>query len=162
VEGDYTIPLHPHLSLSPSPMSFLDDDFLLSTPVAQDLYHGGPRNSPIIRLHNHLSPKDMRRTGVSTTSADLLEGDHYSGAPCAQRRSRRPHHGKGTTVFEKFKAWSATVPPTLRNPLYVWTHLDCAGTSASPAARTNPRRRNLARPRNSLARSAHRHRIPRR
>src|SRR5437016_13171359 len=26
--------------------------------------------------------------------------------------------------FEKFRAWARTVPYTLRNPLYQWTHLE--------------------------------------
>jgi glucuronate isomerase len=32
--------------------------------------------------------------------------------------------GKDTTDWEKFEKWAATVPYTMRNPLYHWTHLE--------------------------------------
>ncbi len=107
-------------------MSFLSDDFLLSTPVAQDLYHGVAAKQPVIDYHNHLSPKDIAENRRFDNLAQIwLEGDHYKWR--AMRANGVPEDlitGKGTSDFDKFKAWSATVPHTLRNPLYVWTHLE--------------------------------------
>lgn len=107
-------------------MTFLSDDFLLSTPVARDLYHGVAARQPVIDYHNHLSPKDIAEDRRFDNLAQIwLEGDHYKWR--AMRANGVPEElitGKDTGDFEKFKAWAGTVPHTLRNPLYVWTHLE--------------------------------------
>lgn len=107
-------------------MSFLSDDYLLSTPTARELYHGTAKTLPIIDYHNHLSPKDIAENRRFDNLAQIwLEGDHYKWrAMRAAGVNEDLITGKNTSDFEKFKAWSATVPKTLRNPLYTWTHLE--------------------------------------
>lgn len=107
-------------------MTFLHDDYLLTTPTARELYHGVAKSAPIIDYHNHLSPKDIAENRRFDNLAQIwLEGDHYKWrAMRAAGVNEDLITGKNTTDFEKFKAWAGTVPKTLRNPLYTWTHLE--------------------------------------
>lgn len=107
-------------------MSFLSDDYLLTTPTARELYHGVAKSAPIIDYHNHLSPKDIAENRRFDNLAQIwLEGDHYKWrAMRAAGVNEDLITGKNTTDLEKFKAWAGTVPKTLRNPLYTWTHLE--------------------------------------
>ena len=107
-------------------MKFCDKDFLLSNGVARELYHGTASRQPIIDYHCHLSPKDLaddRR--FENVHKPWLGGDHYKWR--AMRANGVPEKlitGKETSAREKFQAWAKTVPKTLRNPLFHWTHLE--------------------------------------
>lgn len=104
---------------------FLDEHFLLHSPLAEQLYHGYAAGLPIIDYHNHLSPawidEDHRFRNITEA---WLEGDHYKW------RAMRTHgvdemFCTGSAPDEdKFHMWAGTVPYTLRNPLYHWTHLE--------------------------------------
>ena len=105
---------------------FLDDNFLLQTKTAEKLYFDYAEEMPIIDYHCHLPVKDIaeNRQYKNITEA-WLEGDHYKWR--AIRANGIPEEfitGKGTTPEEKFEKWAETVPYTLRNPLYHWTHLE--------------------------------------
>jgi len=107
-------------------MKFCDKDFLLSNAVARELYHGTAAVQPIIDYHNHLSPKDLAEdTRFKDITEAWLGGDHYKWR--AMRANGIPEKlitGAETSAREKFSAWAATVPKTLRNPLFHWTHLE--------------------------------------
>jgi glucuronate isomerase len=107
-------------------MKFCDKNFLLSNPVARELFHGTATAQPIIDFHCHLSPRDLAEDRVfKNLHEPWLEGDHYKWR--AMRANGVPETlitGKETTPREKFQAWAATVPRTLRNPLFHWTHLE--------------------------------------
>ena len=107
-------------------MKFCDKDFLLSNPVARELYHGTAAKQPIIDYHCHLSPRDLAEDRVfQNLHEPWLEGDHYKWR--AMRANGVPENlitGKETSPRAKFQAWAATVPATLRNPLFHWTHLE--------------------------------------
>ena len=107
-------------------MKFCDKNFLLSTPLARELYHGTAAGQPIIDYHCHLSPRDLAENRVFGNLHEAwLEGDHYKWR--AMRADGVPERlitGKDSTPREKFQAWAATVPHTLRNPLFHWTHLE--------------------------------------
>ena len=107
-------------------MNFLHDDYLLTTPVACELYHEVAAAAEIIDYHNHLSPKDIAENRRFDNLAQVwLEGDHYKWrAMRAAGVNEDFITGKTTSDYDKFKAWAATVPQTLRNPLYTWTHLE--------------------------------------
>ena len=108
--------------------TFLTDDFLLQSETARRLYHEYAKHLPIIDYHNHLPPNEI--TGdrqFENISKAWLYGDHYKW------RAMRVHGinehfitGKATD-FEKFEKWAETVPYTMRNPLYHWTHLELKG-----------------------------------
>jgi glucuronate isomerase len=105
--------------------SFLSADFLLESKAAEILYHDFANKLPIIDYHNHLSPSDIASDKSYENMTDAwLNGDHYKWR--AMRTigvSEKYITGEGSD-FEKFKKWSYTVPYTLRNPLFHWTHLE--------------------------------------
>jgi glucuronate isomerase len=107
-------------------MKFCDKNFLLSNGVARGLYHGTASSQPIIDYHCHLSPGDLAEDRrFENIHEPWLGGDHYKWR--AMRANGVPEKlitGSETTAREKFQAWAGTVPKTLRNPLFHWTHLE--------------------------------------
>ena len=106
--------------------SFITDNFLLQSPMAQTLYHQYAKDLPIIDYHNHLSPKDIAdNKPINNITAVWLQGDHYKWRAMRANGIEEIYITGGTTTpKEKFQQWAATVPYTLRNPLYHWTHLE--------------------------------------
>src|SRR5579863_10351406 len=106
-------------------MSFITEDFLLSNRTAKRLYHEFAAPEPILDYHCHLPPADIAANRQFANLAEIwLEGDHYKWrAMRADGVAERLITGDAAP-FEKFIAWAATVPHTLRNPLYHWTHLE--------------------------------------
>ncbi|MFM7208909.1 MAG: glucuronate isomerase, partial [Verrucomicrobiota bacterium] len=107
-------------------MAFMDDHFILSNATAQGLFHGTAKDQPIVDYHCHLSPKDVAEDRrFEDLTAIWLAGDHYKWR--AMRANGVPEDmitGAKSTSREKFQAWAETVPNTLRNPLFHWTHLE--------------------------------------
>ncbi len=106
-------------------MAFIHEDFLLSTAAARRLYHEYAKDEPILDYHCHLPPKDVAENRRFANLFEIwLEGDHYKWrAMRAHGVAERLITGDASPK-EKFLAWAATVPATLRNPLYHWTHLE--------------------------------------
>ena len=106
-------------------MSFLTEDFLLRGETARLLYRRYAAGKPIVDFHSHMSPADIASNRRFNSIHELwLEGDHYKWrAMRANGVAERYCTGDATTI-EKFRAWARTVPHTLRNPLYHWTHLE--------------------------------------
>ncbi len=105
--------------------TFINENFLLKTSVAQYLYHNYAEKMPIIDYHCHLSPQMIAENHKFDNIAQAwLYGDHYKWrAMRADGKDERFVTGNATDR-EKFQAWAETVPDTLRNPLYHWTHLE--------------------------------------
>src|SRR5271169_5498282 len=106
-------------------MKFCNKDFLLSNGTARELYHGTAADQPIIDYHCHLSPRDLAEDRrFQNLQEAWLEGDHYKWR--AMRANGVPERliTGDASPREKFQAWAATVPKTLRNPLFHWTHLE--------------------------------------
>ena len=104
---------------------FIHDDFLLENDTAAELYHGFAAHLPIIDYHCHLSPELMAKDHRFRSITELwLDGDHYKWR--AMRSNGVPERfcTGDATDWEKFEAWARTVPDTLRNPLYHWTHME--------------------------------------
>ncbi len=107
--------------------AFIHDDFLLQSPTSRRLYHEFAKPEPILDYHCHLPPKDLADNRQFKNLFEIwLEGDHYKWR--AMRWNGVPERliTGDATPLEKFQAWAATVPNTLRNPLYHWTHLELA------------------------------------
>jgi glucuronate isomerase len=104
---------------------FLTEDFLLQTPTARALYHDFAENMPIFDFHCHLPVAEIAADKTFENLTDIwLRGDHYKWrAMRANGIAEWLITGDAGDV-EKFQAWAATVPKTLRNPLYHWTHLE--------------------------------------
>jgi glucuronate isomerase len=107
-------------------LKFNDENFLLQTPAAQKLYHDYAEKMPIIDYHCHLIPEYVASNHrFENLSKIWLEGDHYKWrAMRTNGVDERYCTGKDTTDWEKFEKWAETVPYTMRNPLYHWTHLE--------------------------------------
>ena len=105
---------------------FNDENFLLETKTAQDLYHNHAAKMPIIDYHCHLIPQMVAENKRFDSIAQIwLMGDHYKWrAMRSNGIDERFCTGKDTTDWEKFEKWAETVPYTFRNPLYHWTHLE--------------------------------------
>ncbi|MDR0829598.1 MAG: glucuronate isomerase [Prevotellaceae bacterium] len=106
--------------------NFLDENFLLQTDTAQKLYHFHAENQPIIDYHCHLDPKLIADDYNFRSLTEIwLNGDHYKWrAMRANGINEDFITGKNSSDWEKFEHWAATVPYTMRNPLYHWTHLE--------------------------------------
>ena len=104
---------------------FIQDDFLLHTKTARRLYHEFAAPQPIIDYHCHLPPQDVAANRQFQNLYEIwLEGDHYKWRAMRSNGIAEDFCTGVAPAFEKFKAWAATVPQTLRNPLYHWTHLE--------------------------------------
>ena len=105
---------------------FLDENFVLETETAQKLYHEHAKNQPIIDYHCHLIPEYIANDHKFDNLGQIwLEGDHYKWrAMRTNGIDERFCTGKDTSDWEKFEKWAETVPYTMRNPLYHWTHLE--------------------------------------
>ncbi len=106
-------------------MAFIHEGFLLRSATARRLYDTFAAPQPIFDYHNHLSPKEIAEDRRFRNLFEIwLEGDHYKWrAMRANGIAERLCTGDADP-YEKFKAWAATVPRCLRNPLYHWTHLE--------------------------------------
>lgn len=104
---------------------FIHDDFLLNTEISRRLYHGYAANEPILDYHCHLSPHDIAENRQFKNLFEIwLEGDHYKWRAMRANGVQERYCTGDATDYEKFLAWARTVPYTLRNPLYHWTHLE--------------------------------------
>ena len=104
---------------------FLTDDFLLSSETARTLFHEVAEHAPIVDLHNHLSPADIADDRVYETLSDLWLGDdHYKWRAMRLAGFEERLITGDADPWERFSAWAATVPRLIRNPLYVWSHLE--------------------------------------
>ncbi|MCL7765341.1 glucuronate isomerase [Polaribacter sp. Z014] len=106
--------------------NFIKDDFLLESEVAETLYHQYAKDLPIIDYHNHLSPKQIAENlPIKNITSIWLDGDHYKWRGMrANGIDEAFITGSTTSNKEKFIKWAETVPHTLRNPLFHWTHLE--------------------------------------
>lgn len=107
-------------------MTFINDNFLLKTAFSQKLYHDYAKDMPIFDYHCHLPPQQIADDIQFKNLYDIwLKGDHYKWR--AMRANGIPEKyctGEDVSDLEKFKAWAKTVPQTIGNPLYHWTHLE--------------------------------------
>lgn len=106
--------------------NFLDENFLLQSKTAERLYHEHAAKMPIIDYHCHLIPSMVANDHQFKTLTEIwLGGDHYKWRALRTNGiDEKFITGKETSDWEKFEKWAETVPNTMRNPLYHWTHLE--------------------------------------
>ena len=106
-------------------VNFINENFLLQSETARRLYRQYAAPQPILDYHNHLPPREIAEDRRFSNLFEIwLEGDHYKWrAMRANGVAERCCTGDASP-YEKFAAWAGTVPATLRNPLYHWTHLE--------------------------------------
>lgn len=106
-------------------MTFIKENFLLETPQAEELYHGYAKEMPIIDYHNHLSPEHVANEHQFKNLTEAwLTDDHYKWRAMRACGIDETCITGDVSDKEKFQKWAETVPFTLRNPLYHWTHLE--------------------------------------
>jgi glucuronate isomerase len=106
-------------------MPFIHEDFLLSNKTARRLYHEYAEGEPILDYHCHLPPGDVAANRRFESLFEIwLAGDHYKWRAMRANGVDERYCTGDAPPYEKFLAWARTVPQTLRNPLYHWTHLE--------------------------------------
>ncbi len=104
---------------------FLGESFLLQNKVAEYLYHNHAKDMPIIDYHNHLPPDEIANNKSYNSLTEVwLKDDHYKWRAMRANGVAEKYITGNATDEEKFLKWSETVPYTMRNPLYHWTHLE--------------------------------------
>jgi glucuronate isomerase len=109
------------------PTTFIHENFLLENEIAKELFHSFAESLPIIDYHCHLSPKDIAENRQFANLTQIwLAGDHYKWRAMRTCGVDERFITGNASDWEKFEKWAQTVPRTLRNPLYHWTHLELA------------------------------------
>src|SRR5262249_39897638 len=106
-------------------LSFIHEDFLLHSDTARRLYHEYAADEPILDYHSHLLATAIAENYRFRDLTEIwLEGDHYKWRAMRANGVKEYFCTADASPYEKFLAWAETVPFTLRNPLYHWTHLE--------------------------------------
>ena len=104
---------------------FNDENFLLQSAAAERLYHDHAAKMPIIDYHCHLNPEYVASDHQFRSLAEIwLDGDHYKWRAMRTNGVAERYCTGDASDWEKFEKWAETVPYTMRNPLYHWTHLE--------------------------------------
>ena len=104
---------------------FLCEDFLLSNETARRLYREHAAHQPIYDYHCHLNPSEVANNRQFDNLGQIwLEGDHYKWRGMRSAGIDERFITGDASDYEKYLAWAKTVPQTLGNPLYHWTHLE--------------------------------------
>ena len=107
-------------------MAFIHEDFMLTGPTARELYHAHAERQPIIDYHCHLSPQEIAENIQFRDITQLWLGyDHYKWRAMRANGVVEEYITlRKRNAWEVFEKWAETVPYTMRNPLYHWTHLE--------------------------------------
>ena len=104
---------------------FMDEDFLLTTETAKNLYHNYAEKLPIIDYHCHLSPQeiyeDVRYENITQV---WLGADHYKWRQMRSNGVEEKYITGDASDREKFQKWAETLEKAIGNPLYHWSHLE--------------------------------------
>jgi len=104
---------------------FMDKDFLLQTDTARELYHNHAAKMPIFDYHCHINPQEIADDKQFENITQIwLYGDHYKWRGMRTNGVHEKYCTGDANDWEKFEKWAETVPYTLRNPLFHWTHLE--------------------------------------
>ena len=105
--------------------TFITKNFLLNSKEAEILYHEYAKEMPIIDYHNHLSARQIAENKpVENISKAWLDGDHYKWRGMRANGVDEAFITGSASLEERFEKWAETVPQTMRNPLFHWTHLE--------------------------------------
>ncbi|MBN1118968.1 MAG: glucuronate isomerase [Bacteroidales bacterium] len=104
---------------------FMDDNFILQTETAEYLYHEHAKKMPIIDYHSHLIPEQIAENKqFDNVTQPWLYGDHYKWRAMRTNGVEEKYCTGDASDWQKFEKWAETIPHTLRNPLFHWTHLE--------------------------------------
>ena len=104
---------------------FMDEDFLLQSETARKLYHDHAEKMPVFDYHCHINTRDIAEDRMFKTITEVwLYGDHYKWRAMRTNGVDERYCTGDASDWEKFEKWAETVPFTIKNPLYHWTHLE--------------------------------------
>jgi len=104
---------------------FMDQDFLLTNEVAKTLYHSFAKDMPIFDYHCHLSSKEIAENKAYENITQLwLGGDHYKWRVMRSNGVSEDYITGNQSDYDKFLSFAKTIPYTIGNPMYHWTHLE--------------------------------------
>ena len=104
---------------------FMDKNFVLETKTAEYLFHNHAKSLPIIDYHCHLIPQEIAEDKKYDNITQIwLYGDHYKWRAMRTNGVDEAYCTGNKSDWEKFEKWAETLPHTLRNPLFHWTHLE--------------------------------------
>lgn len=107
--------------------TFIHENFLLENKYAEELYHNYAKHHPIIDYHNHLPPQEIAEDKLFNNLTKVwINGDHYKWRAMRTLGINESFITGDASDKNKFLQWAKTVPYTMRNPLYHWTHLELA------------------------------------
>ncbi len=105
--------------------TFINENFLLQSDTAKQLYFNYAADLPIIDYHNHLPPQDVASNRqFANISEAWLEDDHYKWRAMRAMGINEKYCTGNASAQDKFKQWAKIVPYTIGNPLYHWTHME--------------------------------------
>ena len=105
--------------------AFLDQEFLLETPTAQNLYHEVAENLPILDYHCHIDPREIAEDRRFENITQVwLGGDHYKWRLMRANGVAEPWVTGDAPDREKFQKWAETLEMAVGNPLYHWSMLE--------------------------------------
>lgn len=104
---------------------FMDEDFLLSTQIAQKLYHEHAEKTPILDYHCHINPEEIAKDRQFENITQVwLGGDHYKWRQMRSNGVDEKYITGDAPDREKFQKWAETLEKAIGNPLYHWSHLE--------------------------------------
>ncbi|MDT0676519.1 glucuronate isomerase [Autumnicola musiva] len=105
--------------------NFIEEDFLLENSFAKELYERYAKDMPIIDYHCHLPVQDIAEDRQFKNLTEIwIAGDHYKWRAMRALGIEEKYITGNSSDEEKFQKWAETIPYTMRNPLYHWTHLE--------------------------------------
>lgn len=104
---------------------FINDNFILGSKSAEQLYNDWAKAQPVIDYHCHLSPQEIAADKKwDNISQIFLGGDHYKWRAMRSNGVEEKYITGGASDKEKWMKFAETMPKLLRNPIYHWTHLE--------------------------------------
>ena len=105
--------------------AFMDQDFLLETDTAKELFHNYARQMPIVDYHCHLSPQEIAEDrSFENITQVWLGGDHYKWRQMRSNGIDEFYITGDAPDREKFQKWAETLEKAIGNPLFHWSHLE--------------------------------------
>ncbi len=105
--------------------AFMDQDFLLSTEIAKELYHNFAETMPIIDYHCHIQPREIAQDRQFENITQIWLGeDHYKWRQMRSNGVEEYYITGEAPDREKFQKWVETLEMAIGNPLYHWSHLE--------------------------------------